>query len=368
MQPAVFNDGQLLATTHYHVDACLWKADTFIDGATFLMPSKLPEAGLENYIVDLDDTTGIYHVVLQKVSLRASQALMQSSKPDFSSHFIEFSNGVMTAVPRVDCAAISLECEVQQIAHGEHQWDTSITQPEPVSCQDAHVQSCLAGSSLSTSQETNSHAPAESDSSITGFGRVVGLQAADDHASLCNFSVSIFHIISQNAKASTCIALKESEAAVQAQELVTTTPHVQTSKPYCTSRRSSAGSLDSGIPPSTAPTSPRSSTFSTVPFEKLALANLPEVPIAPGKVNYVVEALALENRQHDYVNMPIDLDSTVLCRLGLNLEVSHRQLAHLVKIQESESPCLRQAPPMPKSGLAMTDGLIYIALEDNGSE
>lgn len=354
------------------MDACLWKADTFIDGATFLMPSKLPEAGLENYIVDLDDTTGIYHVFLQKISLRTSLALMQSSKPDYSSHFVEFSNGEMTAVPRVGCTATCHERLEQQILHRERQWDISITQPQSVHYQDADSQSSPAGSSVSTSQEIKSQgttsAPAESDSSITGFGRVVGLQAADDHASLCSFSVSIFHIIPQNVKASTCIAAKKSEAVVQAQELVTTTPYMQTSKTYCASRRSSAGSLDSEIPPSTAPTSPSSSIFSTVPFEKPALANLPEVPIAPGKPTYVFEALALENRQHDYLKMSIDLDSTVLGRLSLNLEISHRQLAHLDNIQDSESPCLGQALPRPRSGLAITDGIIYTALEDNGSK
>lgn len=344
MQPAVFDDGQLLATTHYHVDACLWKADTFIDGATFLMPSELPEAGLENYIVDLDYTTGIYHVVLRKKSLRTSLALMQSAKPDYSSHFVEFSNGEMTAVPRVDCTFTGHKRSVQQVPHRDIQLDISILEPQSVHYQDADSQSSPASSPVSTSQEIKSQgttsAPAESDSSITGLGRVVGLQAADDHASLCNFSVSILHMIPQDVKASTCTAAKESEAAVQAQELVTTTPYKQTSKTYCASRRSSAGSLDSGIPPSTAPTSPRSSIFSTVPFEKLALAHLPEVPFAPGKPNYVVEALALETSQHDHLTMPFDLDSAVLHRLGLNLEISKRQLIHLDEIQEGESPCL----------------------------
>ena len=367
MQPAVFDDGQLLATTHYHVDACLWKADTFIHGATFLMPSKLPEAGLEKYSVDLDDTTGIYHVVLRKVSLRTSLALMQSSKPDYSSHFVEFSNGDMTAVPRIDCTAISLECEIQQIPLGEHQCDMAITQPEPVDHQYTGSHSSLAGSSVSTPHETTSDgtipAPAGLDSSITSFGRVVGQRAADDHSNLCTFSESIFHIIPRKARASSWSRAEDSNTAGEAQEPVTTALDIQASETHCPSRRSSAASQDSGIPLSTAPTSPRSLTPSTEPFEKLALAFLPEIPVAPRKPSYVVKALALEEVKHENLKKAIISDSAVLRRLGLDLGITHRQLTHLDKIQDSESPCVGQELRAPKSGLAIIDGQIIMASE-----
>ena len=365
MQPAFFDDGQLLAKTHYHVDACLWAKDTFINGATFLMPSKLPEAGLESYSVDLDDTTGIHHVFLRKASLRTSLALTKPSKPNYASHVVEFSNGKMTAVPRVHCATTSLERGVQKIQYREHQWGTSIAQSEPVHHQYADSRSSLASSPVLTPHKTNSDRttspPAGSDSSITEFGRVVRQQAADDQSSLCTFSKSISHIVPRNATASTCTKAEDSDAAARAQEPVIITVDTETSETYSISRRSSAGSQDSEIPPSTVPTSPAFSTFSTVSFEKSALANMPEVPVAPGKLTYMVEALALEKLHHDDLENDKDSDRAVLRCHSLDLSFSHRQFNHLDKIQNSESPCLQEVSTL-KLSLAMTeDGQIVMA-------
>lgn len=362
MQPAFFDDGQLLAKTHYHLDACLWAQDTFIAGATFLMPSKVPEAGLESYSVDLDETTGIHHVFLRKASLRTSLALTKSSQPDYTSHVVEFSNGKMTAVPRAHCATTSLERGVQKNQCREHQWGIPIAQSEPVHPQYAESQPILANSTAPTPQKTISHnttSPAISDSSITEFGRVVRQQAADDQSSLGAFSKSISHIVPWISTVSTCTTAKDSDATARAHG-------TQTPETYSMSRRSSAGSQDSRTPPSTAPTSPTFSTFSTMSFEKLVLANLPEVPTALGKVTYMVEALALEKVKQNELEKDSDSDRAVLRRHSLDLSFSPRQLNHLDKIQNSESPCLQEVSVL-KIGLAMTeDGQIVMA-EDASS-
>lgn len=303
------------------------------------MPSKVPEAGLESYSVDLDETTGIHHVFLRKASLRTSLALTKSSQPDYSSHVVEFSNGKMTAVPRA------------------HQWGISIAQSEPVHPHYAHSQPILANSTAPTPQKTISHrttSPAISDSSITEFGRVVRQQAADDQSSLGAFSKSISHIVPWISTVSTCTTAEDSDATARALG-------TQTSETYSMSRRSSAGSQDSRTPPSTAPTSPTFSTFSTMSFEKLVLANLPEVPTALGKVTYMVEALALEKLKQNELEKDSDSDRAVLRRHSLDLSFSPRQLNHLDKIQNSESPCLQEVSVL-KIGLAMTeDGQIVMA-------
>ena len=295
------------------MDACLWIRDTFIDGATFLMPSKVPEASLENYSVDLDEITGVYHVFLRRASLRASLALMRSSKPSYSSHFVEFSNGDMTAVPRVECAVTTREREVQTK-------ETSITQPEPVCYQGADEKSSLVCSLVSPSYMLTSHgritAPAGTDSSITGFGRIVGQQAVEDQSHLCTFSESILHIMPWDIKTCTRIGAEYSAAAVLTQELVKPTVAVEISEIFSASRRSSLRSQDSGTTPSTVLTSPTSSRYSMEPIEKLALANSPT----------------------DGVEHAIDFDRTVSPLLGLDLSISRRQLIHLDGIESGESP------------------------------
>ena len=433
MQLAVFDDGQILASAHYHVDACFWKGDTLIDGATFLVPSRLPEADLGCYSVDLDDTTGVHHVTLQSASLRTTLQLTNLSKPGFSSHVFDFSDGKMTPVPRVSSAATGSKRKARKTPSRESQWDSSVAQPrhirdivrqikfgtcgqdyevdevEPVRYQVVGNQPCLAGPPKSTSQDgisnktnsaltgvsssTNGSAPVGErlasydtshsatsgfllrklfpnlivasprapDNSITGSGRVVGQQAADDRSDLSNFSESIIHIVPRNAMASASIEAEESNAAAQAQEPVETAVDIQTSDNYSISRRPSAESQGSTNPMSTVPTSPASSTFSTLPFWKSALENLPQVPTAPGKPTYVIKALALEEPQHDEPEKTDDSDKTVVRRLSWGLQISYRQLNHWDEIQDGQSPC-REEVSAPRNGLAMTkEGQIIVA-------
>lgn len=302
------------------MDACLWIRDSFIDGATFLMPSKVPEASLQNYSVDVDDITRVYHVVLRRASLRASLALMKSSKPNYSSHFVEFSNGDMTAVPRVECAAITREHEAQAVSDREHQQETSITQPGPFCHQGADENSSVTSSLLSPTHKLSSHgkspAPAGTDDSITGFGCIVGQQAVEDQSSLCTFSESILHIVSQDTKTYAGIGAEYSDAATQTHELVTPAVAIETSEILSASRRSSLRSQDSSTTPSTVPTSPASSRSSMEPIEKFELANSPI----------------------DNVDNAIDIGRTISPLLGLDLRISRRQLIHLDRIENSESP------------------------------
>ena len=319
-QPAIFDDGQILATMHYHVDACLWIKDSFIDGATFLMPSKVPEASLENYSVDVDDSTGIYHVVLRRASLRASLALMKSSKPNYSSHFVEFSNGDMTAVSRVERAAITREREAQTVSPRELQQETSITQPAPFSHQDADENPSLTSSSPSPLHKLSSHgnlpSPASTDGSITGCGRIVGQQAVKDQSPLSTFSDSMLHIVPGDVKTYTGIGAEYSDAATQNRELVTPAVTIETSEIFSASRRSSLRSRDSEATPSTVPTTPTSLAFSIGPIEKLASVTS---SIDGGDNN-------------------IDIDRPISPLLGLDLRISRRQLIHLDRIENSESP------------------------------
>ena len=309
------------------MDACLWIRDTFIDGATFLMPSKVPETSLENYSVDLDNITGVHHVVLRKASLRASLALMKSPKPDYSSHLVEFSNGDMTAVPRVESAAVTHGREVQTVSHREHQRENSITQPEPFRHQDADETSSLKYSLVSPSHKLSLQervpAPAGTDDSITGIGRIVSQQANEDQSSLCTFSESILHIVHRDIKTKTRLGVEHSDVATQTQEPVTPTVATETSEIFSPSRRSSLGSQDSGTTPSTVPTSPASLTFSIGPIEKPALANSPI----------------------DGIENAIDIERTVSPLLGLDLRISRRQLIHLDRIEIGESPSLEEISP-----------------------
>ena len=435
MQPAVFDDGQTLALTHYHVDACFWKGDTFIDGATFLVPSRLPEAGLGCYSVDLDDTTGVHHVTLQTASLRTTLPLTNLSNPGFSSHVVEFSNGKMIPVPRVNSAATGSKRKARKTPSRESQWDSSVAQRrlvrgivrqirfgtfgqndvvdefEPVRDHVADNQprftsppvsashngisrgtnSALAGVTSSTNGSTpvsdqvanchTSHSASSGfllrklfpnlivatsrapDHSITGSGRVVGQQAADDRSSLSNFSESIIHLVPRNATASTSIEAEGSDAVAQAQEPVETAVDIQTSDKFSISRRSSAESQGSRNSTSTVPTSPASSTFSTLPFWKSALEYLPQVPVAPGKPTDVIKALALEEPQHDEPEKADGPDKTVVRRLSWGLRISYRQLNHWDEIQDGQSPC-REEVSAPRNGLAMTkEGQIIVAEE-----
>ena len=61
IQLASFDDGEILPTPHFLVDAKLEDCKASF-GGTFLLPSIRPEAGPERYVVVIDDSTGIYHV------------------------------------------------------------------------------------------------------------------------------------------------------------------------------------------------------------------------------------------------------------------------------------------------------------------
>lgn len=392
------------------------------------MPSKLPEADLKRYSVDLDDTTGIHHVTLRKVSLRTTLLSTDLSNPNFFRHVVEFSNGEMTAMPRSNCAATNSERKARKIPARDYQWDSSIAQPRPVrdvvrqiqfgsfgqdievNTQVANNKPNIAESSMSKSHEVISNgtisAPTgtdssimvsgrvvgqqtanalsripnfsesvihivprnektttaiEGDSSITGSGRIVGRQAADEQSSLANFSKSIFHIVPRNAMVSTSLEAEVSDAAAQAQEPVQPAVDIQTSDDSSPSRRSSAGSQGSGTSTSTVPTT--SSTFSSLSFWKSALANLPEMPIAPGKPSHVIKALALEEPKHNALRKTDDQDKTLVRRLSWDLSISRRQLIHWDEIQEGRPPCLEETS-VPRNGLAITDeGQIVLAEE-----
>ena len=302
------------------------------------MPSKAPEASLEKYSVDLDDTTGVHHVVLRKASLRASLALMKSSKHKYSSHFVEFSNGEMKAVPRDESAAITREREIQTTSHREHQQDTQLE--SVFHHQYADKKPSLAGSLVSMSHDAYSHgtesAPNGPDSAIMGFGPIVGHQAVDEQSSLRTFSESILHIVPRNVTASIRVGADDFDCATQPQESLTTTVGMQTSEICSTSRRSTIRSQDSEVSPSTLPTSPTSSTFSMVPVQKWALEDLPEVPITPRKPTYMTEALALQKVKLDRPTTAMDSDRSAL--LGLDLQISLRQLIHLDRIENCVSP------------------------------
>ena len=241
------------------MDAGLWKGETFIDGATFLVPSKIPEAGSECYFVDLDDITGVYHVVLRKLSLRLTLSLASLSAPKFSSHVAEFSSGKMTTVPQVKCSASKPKARK------------------------------------------------------TSFGQ----QANDGQSSLSSFPKSILHVLPWNTVVSTSLEAEASTCAAQSRDPVETSVKTPTSDSSTPSRRSSAGSQGSGISTSTAPTSPASPTFPTLPEWKSALADLPQVPIVLGKPSYSIEALGLEDPKHNDLEKTCDPDMEVLDHLDL---------------------------------------------------
>ena len=363
MQPAFFVDGQTLATTQYHIDACLWRGDTFIDGATFLVPSKLPEAGLGSYSVHLDHTTGVYHVILQKASLRQYLALENLSNPDFSSHVVEFSAGRMKAVPRAECASASHPRKLQEI--GSRVQDYSpIAQPGSVPRQssDVHLSPAIGPKPHGIDSNGTKSTPAELDSSITGIGRVVGQQAAYEQLSPCIFSISILHLLPWNVVISTSEAT-DPDTAAQEQEPVLATVEVQHYDSPSSSRRTSGASQGGGVSKSTAPTSPASSTFSVLPFEKSALANLPEVPSAPGKPTATFKALVLEQSKESGSKEPGDSDRSLLGRLSRTLGISIRPSKRWAYDQDGEPVYLEKLAAL-RNGLAITDnGQVVFAEE-----
>ena len=249
------------------MDACLWKGETFIDGATFLVPSKIPEAGSECYFVDLDSITEVYHVFLRKLSLRSTLSLASLSAPEFSSHVAEFSSGKMTTMPRVKYCALKSKAR-----------------------------------KTSSSQQAN-----------------------DSQSSLSNFPKSIISVLSWNTAVSTSLEAEGSTCAAQSRCLVETLVTTPTSDSSTPSRRSSAGSQGGGLSTSTVPTSPASPMFPTLPEWKSALADLPQVPIVQGKLSYFIEALGLEKLKHNDPEKTCDPDMENLDHLDLALEAISKQ-------------------------------------------
>ena len=249
------------------MDACLWKGESFIDGATFLVPSKIPEAGLECYFVDLDLITGVYHVVLQKLSLRSILSLANRSAPEFSSHVAEFSCGKITTVPRVKCSASKLK---------------------------AH-------------ETSSSH------------------QANDSLSSLSECPKSILRVFPWNTTISTSLEAEAYPCATHSRSPVETLVKTPTSDSSTPSRRSSAGSQGGRFSTSTAPTSPASPMFPTWPEWKSAVADLPQVPIVLGKPSYFIEALGLEKSKHNDPEKTCNPDMENLDHLDLALEAKSEQ-------------------------------------------
>ena len=394
MQPAIFDDGQILSSTHYHIDACFWKGDRFIDGTTFLLPSKLPKVGLEFYTVDLDEVTGIHHVALRKMCLRTALSLASPSNPHFSSHSVEFSNGEIIVVPRVgfgapvsnreacifgrdnevepirdqvaddqprlaDCS-VSISHNVVSIETNSvsAQLASSTSRSAPVNGQ---VDDCTSHSATSRSLFrklspnpilTTSCAP---DNSVVESGAVIGQRAADDLSSLSNFPDSIIHIVPGTSTAPTTIDAKGSDAAAPVQDPVEVAIDKETSTISTSSRRPSNGDQSDGSAKSTVPTSPSSSTFSTLSDCKSTLANLPKLPIAQGKPSRTIKAQALEEaKKHDLEKID-DPESAFVRRRSWDLAITIRQFKYWEEIQEySKSPCLEYVPAS-RSDLTMTE-------------
>ena len=248
------------------MDACLWKGETCIDGATFLVSSKIPEAGSECYFVDLDGVTGVYHVVLRRLSLRSSLSLASLSAPEFSSHVAEFSSGKMTTMPRIKYSALK-----------------------------------------SKARKTFSQ------------------QANDSQLSLSNFPKSILRVLSWNTAVSTSVEAEVPTSAAKSRSPVETLVKTPTSHSSTPSRRSSAGSQGGGLSTSTAPTSPASPMFPTLPEWKSALADLSQVPVVLGKPSYFIEALGLEKLKHHDPEKTCDPDMENLDHLDLALEAISKQ-------------------------------------------
>ena len=374
VQPAFFSDGQLLTTTHYHVDACLWEGDTFIDGATFLMPSTLPEVGLGHYSVDLDEVTGVYHVIFRNAKLRASLALSKVSKPDFSSHTVEFSDGKMTMTPRLGCATNIFKGENPKLPATKMNRDNAIVQPEVVQHEHTEKQPRLACLPVLTIHASNpsgiTSTPAGSDSSITRFGRVVGQQADSRKSSLSSFSESIMHILPGKIGASSSIEAKCADTAAQGpvQEPMEIAGSPQTPNNSARSRRSSSASQSSDSSASTVPTSPTSSTFSRSPSWKSVLASLPRVPNAPGEPSQKFKALDLEQVKQKGAEITVvaDPDATVFRRLSWDLKFSFRQLNNLEKIQDGSFPSIDKVHA-PTTDLAIDEDGQIIMAKDTGT-
>ena len=342
MQPAFFDNGQILATTYYHVDACLWKENTFIDGATFFMPSKLPEVGSDKYSIDLDSSTGVYHVSCRTIHLRTSLSLTKTSKPDFSSHVVEFSKGKMTTVPRIDYANTIFKREEPKCPSRENEQHNAITKIEAFHQQYIKKRPKIAIPSISAITDTDTKMenspPAGSDTSVTEYGPIVGHQAPTSQSTLSTLSESIIHMMPWETTKSASIEAAD-VAQAQWQHVMMVTISSDTTDTSSTSRRSRSVSPTDESPPSTVPTSPASSIFFEIPSS--TVANIQQVLNVPGECTPMIKALALERPRSDGLEASKDTDektASLRHRLSLDLRISVRQLIHWDKIQDGESP------------------------------
>ena len=373
MQPAFFNDGQTLSSIHYHIDACFWKGDRLIDGTTFLLPSKVPKVPLEFYIVDLDEVTCVHHVFCRKMSLRTILSMTDPSQSQFASHVAEFSNGHLTAVPRVNISApvskqkarmCGKDNAVEPIRHQlvdnlpslanrpvteSHNNIAIETYSTPVGLANSISRSALVSGQVATSHSATSRslfrklspdlivaASCAQDDSIVGFGHVVGQRVADDKSSLSNFPKSIIHNLPWNATTSPPTDTEASDATAPVQKRRDIAINKEMSTTATSSRRPSNGGQGDSSPTSTMPTSPSSSTFSTLPY------------------CCTIKALALEeSKKHD--SSKSNGPDRAVRRRSWDLSYTFRQRKYWDEIQKfSRSPRL-DFLPAPKSGLTITE-------------
>lgn len=364
MQPAFFKDGQSLSSIHFHIDACFWKGDEIIDGTTFLVPSKFPMVGLEFYTVGLDELTGIHHVTLRKMSLRTILSLTDPSKSEFSSHIAEFANGRIKAVPRANFTAPGSEqktrmCEKEDTVEpvrdplGDNLpcfADRPVSTSQNGIPTEAYATPVVLASSVSRSAlVSGSGSPFRKlspdvtvnqscalDDSIIGSGHVVGQRAADNQSSLSNFPISIYHIVPRSVTFPTSINADGPDAAAPVLKPVEVAIKKEAFTTATSPRRPSNGGQGDKCATSTVPTSPSSSTSSTLPY------------------CCTMKALALEEPPKHESGKINDVDSVVR-RRSWDLAYSIRQLKHWDEIQErSRSPALGFVPA-PTSGLSITE-------------
>ena len=150
-------------------------------------------------------------------------------------------------------------------------------------------------------------------------------QENDSRSSLSKIPKSILRVLPWNTVVSTSLEAEASTCAAQLRSPVETLVKTPTSDSSTPSRRSSAGSQGGGLPTSTAPTSPASPMFLTLPEWKSVLADLPQVPIVAGKTSYSIEALGLEQSRHNDLKKTCDPDMENLDHLDLAQEARSKQ-------------------------------------------
>ena len=181
------------------------------------------------------------------------------------------------------------------------------------------------------------------DDSIVGSGRVIGQRAADDRSSLSNFPESIIHILPWKASPST--DAKASNATASVQKPVKSAIDKEASTPATSSRRPSNGDQGDAIATSTMPTSPSSSTLSSLPNCS------------------TIKALALEESKKldsEKTNSP----DRAVRRRSWDLTYTIRQRKYWDEIQKHSRSPVVDFVPARKSGLTITEGGRIIMVGD----